>query len=326
MIVDCAVYDDGRRRPGEIGIDDAIAAAREPGTFVWIGLHEPGAEEFELVRAAFDLHPLAVEDAVHAHQRPKLEVYDGDLFVVLKPIRYDDASEALEISELQVFVGDCYAVTVRHGAPGSLGAVRSRLDADPDHGRHGPMSVLHAVLDHVIDGYAPVIEGLDHDLVELEATVFDSNRPRGVDPTARMYHLKRSVLDFVRNTEGLVEPLGQLADGDVPGVPHDLHSYFRDVEDHLTRVMTGIHQLRELLNDAFDAHLAQVTMRQNDDMRAISAWAGIALVPTVVGAIYGMNFRHMPELDWRFGYPLVALVTAAICVALWARFKRIGWL
>ncbi len=326
MIVDCAVYTDGQRRPGRLDLIDALEAASEPDSFVWIGLHEPGPEEFEAVRAEFGLHELAVEDAVNAHQRPKLEIYDTDLFAVLKTARYDDVAEAVEFSELQLFIGANYVVTVRHGQASALAQVRSTIERDLARIRCGPMAVLHAVIDRVVDDYVPVITGLDQDLAEIEDAVFDVHRPRGFDPSQRIYRLKREVLDFIRNTEPLLEPLGRLAAGQLPGAHPELHTYFRDVEDHLTRVVSAIHHVRDILTDALDANLAQVTTRQNDDMRTISAWVAIGGIPTVVGAIYGMNFEHMPELGTEYGYFVALGVMTAICLSLYRRFKRIGWL
>jgi magnesium transporter len=326
VIIDCAVYTDGARRPGRLDLDDALEAAEEPDSFVWIGLHEPDQAEFDQVRDELGLHELAVEDAVHAHQRPKLEVYDDDLFVVLKTARYDDVAERVEFAELQLFVGARYVVTVRHGQASALATVRSTIEQDLERMRCGPMAVLHAVIDRVVDDYVPVLDGLDNDMAEIEDAVFDPERPRGDDPSQRIFKLKREVLDFLRNTEPLREPLARLAAGDLPSAHPELHSYFRDVEDHLTRVVASIQHARELLTDALDANLAQVTTRQNDDMRTISAWLAIGGFPTVVGAVYGMNFDNMPELRWRYGYHLVVAVMLAVCYLLYRRFKRVGWL
>lgn len=326
MIVDCAVYTDGKRRGGALPLADALEASKEPGSFVWIGLHEPTPQEFEAVRVEFALHELAVEDAIAAHQRPKLEVYDDDLFVVLKTARYDDRSEIVEFAELQLFVGASYVVTVRHGEASALADVRRTIEADLERIRCGPMAVLHAVIDHVVDDYVPVIAGLDNDMAEIEDAVFATDRPRGFDPSQRIFKLKREVLDFHRNVEPLLEPLGRLAAGQLPGAHPELKSYFRDVEDHLHRVVSSISHYRDLLTDVLDANLAQVTVRQNDDMRTISAWLAIGGLPTVIGAIYGMNFENMPELSSRFGYPSVMLVMALTCFYLYRRFKRIGWL
>ena len=326
MIVDCAVYTDGHRRPGGLRIEDAIEVACEPSSFVWIGLHEPTPEEFESVRTELGLHELAVEDAVKAHQRPKLEVYDDDLFVVLKTARYDDLAEAVQFQELQVFIGDHYVVTVRHGAASALSEVRATIEQDLARIRFGPMAVLHAVMDRVVDDYAPVIEGLDNDMAEIEDSVFDPRRPRGFDPSERIFKLKREVLGFIRNTETFLDPLSELVEGELPGAHPELATYFRDVQDHLTRVVVSLHHARDLLSDALDANLAQVTTRQNDDMRAISAWVAIGGIPTVIGAVYGMNFEHMPELGTRHGYFVVLAVMALLCGLLYQRFKRIGWL
>ncbi|MFL6205256.1 MAG: magnesium and cobalt transport protein CorA [Acidimicrobiales bacterium] len=327
VIVDCAVYTDGRRRGGELPVEEALEAASEPDSFVWIGLHEPSHDEFEAVRAEFGLHELAVEDAISAHQRPKLELYDGDLFVVLKTARYDDVSETVEFAELQLFIGANYVVTVRHGQASALREVRRTIEHDLERIRCGPMAVLHAVMDHVVDDYAPVIDGLDNDMAEIEDAVFATDRPRrGDDPSRRIFKLKREVLDFYRNTEPLLEPLSRLSAGQLPGAHPELGSYFRDVEDHLQRAVSSIAHARDLLSDALDANLAQVTVQQNNDMRTISAWLAIGGFPTVVGAVYGMNFRHMPELGTRYGYYIVMAVMAVLCFVLWRRFKRIGWL
>jgi magnesium transporter len=326
MIVDCAVYEKGRRRGGELSLEQAYEAGQAEGSFVWIGLREPTMQEFDAVAREFNLHELAVEDAVKAHQRPKLEVYDDDLFVVLKTARYDDLAEAVQFQELQVFIGDHYVVTVRHGAASSLSEVRATIEQDLARIRFGPMAVLHAVMDRVVDDYAPVIEGLDNDMAEIEDSVFDPRRPRGFDPSERIFKLKREVLGFIRNTETFLDPLSELVEGELPGAHPELATYFRDVQDHLTRVVVAIHHLRDLLSDALDANLAQVTTRQNDDMRTISAWVAIGGIPTVIGAVYGMNFEHMPELGTRHGYFVVLAVMALLCGLLYQRFKRIGWL
>jgi magnesium transporter len=327
VIVDCAVYTHGKRREGALPLEKALEAASEPDSFVWIGLHEPSHDEFEAVREEFNLHELAVEDAVRAHQRPKLEVYDEDLFVVLKTARYDDRTETVEFAELQLFIGEQYVVSVRHGRASALAEVRKTIEADLDRIRCGPMAVLHAVMDRVVDDYAPVIGGLDNDMAEIEDAVFAVERSRGApDPSQRIFKLKREVLEFYRNTEPLLEPLGRLAAGQLPGAHPELASYFRDVEDHLKRSVSAIAHARDLLSDALDANLAQVTVRQNDDMRTISAWLAIGGFPTVVGAIYGMNFEHMPELGTRYGYFVVLAVSAVICLYLYRRFKKVGWL
>lgn len=326
VIVDCAVYTNGHRRPGDLPLEQALEAASEPDSFAWIGLHEPSPEEFAAVRVEFGLHDLAVEDAIRAHQRPKLEIYDQDLFVVLKTARYDDERETVEFAELQLFVGPNYVVTVRHGVASALRDVRRTIESDLTRIKCGPMAVLHAVIDHVVDDYVPVLAGLDNDMAEIEEAVFAVDRPRGFDPSQRIFKLKRAVLEFHRNTEPFLEPLRRLAEGTLPGAHPELHTYFRDVEDHLTRAVSAIAHLRDLLTDALDANLAQVTVRQNDDMRTISAWVAIGGIPTVIGAIYGMNFEHMPEIKWAYGYPFAIGLMAALDAWLWWKFRKAGWL
>ena len=326
MIVDCAVYTDGKRRPGDLAVHEALAAAAAPSSFVWLGLFEPTPEEFDEVRAHFGLHELAVEDAVKAHQRPKLEIYGGGLFVVLKTACYLDATETVEFSEIQVFVGDDYVVTVRHGSASALSDARKHLEDDPELLRIGPVAVLHAVVDRVVDDYEPVIAGIDNDMHEVELDVFDTDHAHRGDASRRIFKLKREVLDFHRHTKPLSEPLARLAAGAVPCSHHDLRDYFRDVLDHLQRVVAEIENFRDLLSDALNANLSQVSVRQNDDMRKMSAWLAVGAFPTVVGAIYGMNFQHMPELGWKYGYLIVLGFTLGVCLLLYQRFKRIGWL
>ena len=326
MIIDCAVYDDGKRREGILPLDEALEAAGEPGSFTWIGLHQPTPSEFYAVRHEFGLHELAVEDAVKAHQRPKLEVYGNDIFVVLKTARYIDASETVEFAEIQLFVGRNYVVSVRHGQASALAEVRKDLEDDPERMRLGPMAVLHAVMDRVVDDYEPVIDGLDNDMRETEVDVFAADRAGRPDPSRRIFKLKREVLDFHRHTKPLLEPLARLQAGQIPSCGPAMKEHFRDVQDHLLKVVGEIENFRDLLSDALHANLAQVSVRQNDDMRKISAMVAVGAVPTVIGAIYGMNFDHMPELRWEYSYPVVMLLTGLLCILLYRRFKRSGWL
>ncbi|THA52711.1 magnesium/cobalt transporter CorA [Streptomyces sp. A1136] len=330
VIVDCAMYRDGRRSEAPEDFSDALAEARATGdAFLWIGMYEPTEEEFEHVSREFGLHRLAVEDALTAHQRPKLEVYDDSLFVVLKPVVYDDDTDTVTTGELMVFIGDSFVVTVRHGEGAALAAVRRRLEQDPEVLRHGPTAVLYAVSDAVVDHYIEVAAELQVDLEELEAEVFapSATDSRNTKTTAaRIYGFKRQVLEFRRATSPLLQPMDRLAFGDVPFVHERAQPFFRDVADHLTKANEYIEGLDRLLSDALSAHLAQMGVRQNDDMRKISAWAAMAAVPTMVAGIYGMNFEHMPELRQSWGYPAVLVVMAAACLGLHRLFKRRGWL
>ena len=323
MIVDCAIYSAGKRIGAKATVDEALAAAEETDGFVWIGLHEPSPEEFEQVTRSFELHPLAVEDAVHAHQRPKLELYDDNLFVVLKPARYVDSREVVDLTgQIMVFVGEKFVVTVRHGVSTSLADVRRALEAQPERLTWGPASVLHAVADKVVDDYGLVMFGLDNDIDQIEEEVFSSPSAAHAE---RIFKLKREILDFRRAVEPLRTPLGELAKG-IKSVDERSEEYFRDVLDHLTRVAEHLSGLDALLDSALSANVAQVGMRQNEDMRKISAWVAIIGTPTMIAGIYGMNFQHMPELGWEYGYPLSLLFMALVCLGLYRNFKSRNWL
>jgi magnesium transporter len=320
VIVDCAVYEDGRRRPGELPVASACEASRQEGAFVWLGLHAPSEEEFDSVRREFDLHELAVEDAINAHQRPKLEAYGDSLFVVLKPAAYVDGT--VELGEILIFIGAGFIITVRHGEA-ALHEVRLRTEERPDLLACGPGAALYAIVDRIVDDYQPVIAALDRDVEEVEREVFS---PAGTNPAERIYELKRHVLELHAAVSPLAEPLDRLARGRHELIHETMRAYFRDVHDHLLRVIDQVESHRDLLTSVLAANMTQVTVRQNEDMRRISAWAAIILAPTLVAGLYGMNFKHMPELGWTYGYPVVLAVIATICVFLYRYFRRIGWL
>jgi magnesium transporter len=322
VIADCAVYEDGRRSPGSLELRDAIDAARHPSAFVWIDLYEPTPDEFETVRTEFDLHPLAVEDALSAHQRPKLEMYGAMLFLVLKTACYDDDAEAVLIGETMIFAGEQYVITVRHGPATELQDVRDALEEDAERLRRGSLAVVHAIVDREVDDYLPVIEGLENDVNEVEQRLFGA----GESATDRIYKLGREVLLFSRSVAPLLEPTARLAEGSVVPMDEETQAQFRDVADHVARVHTQAEAFRELLGSLLQANMTQVTVRQNEDMRKISAWVAIVAVPTAIAGIYGMNFTHMPELDWELGYPAAVALMVAICSTLYWRFKRAGWL
>ncbi|MEL5954887.1 magnesium/cobalt transporter CorA [Streptomyces sp. CLV115] len=328
VIVDCAIYRDGRRTDGPADLSDALDEARATGdAFLWIGLHEPTEKEFDLVSSEFGLHPLAVEDALSAHQRPKLEVYDDSLFAVIKPVVYEQSSDTVTTDELMAFIGDSFVVTVRHGEGAPLAAVRRRLEAEPEVLKHGPTAVLYAISDAVVDHYIEVAGELQVDLEELETEVFAPVGGADTKSTAaRIYTFKRQILEFRRATGPLSAPMARLASADVPFVHEHSQPFFRDVGDHLTRANEYVEGLDRLLSDILSAHLAQVGVRQNDDMRKISAWAAMAAVPTMVAGIYGMNFEHMPELRYVWAYPAVIALMAVAVFGLYRQFKRRGWL
>jgi magnesium transporter len=324
VIVDCAVYDDGVRRAGAWSVADAARAVRErDGTFVWVGVLDPGNDELADVAKQFELHPLAVEDAEHAHQRPKLERYDDNLFAVFKTVRYVDSAEVIDLGDVMLFLGDGFVVSVRHGPGCDVAAIRRRLESDPGRLTRGPGEVLYALADQVVDDYAGVLAEVVKDIDEIQVQVFSVSRDSHAE---RIFRLKREVLQFRQAVEPLDEPLCELATAELALVPADLRPYFRDVHDHAIRTADRLVGVDDLLTSALNANVAQVGMRQNDDMRKISAWVAIAAVPTMIAGIYGMNFEHMPELRSTWGYPVVLLVMAVVCFGLYRNFKHRRWL
>ncbi|MYS24879.1 magnesium transporter [Streptomyces sp. DvalAA-14] len=326
MIVDCAIYRDGRRAETPSDLSDALEHARAVGdSFVWIGMNEPTAEEFDLLGSELGLHPLAVEDALKAHQRPKMESYTGALFTVVRPLTYDDAAARIHASELMVFIGESFVVTVRHGESRTAAEVRARMEQAPEVLRHGPVAVLYAIFDSVVDAYVDIATELQVDLEELEEQVFSPGGGGSGRVAGTIYTFKRQVLEFRRATGPLSEPMSRLVAGTAPYVTRETRPFFRDVADHLARANEAGDGLDRLLSDILGAHLTQVGVQQNDDMRKISAWAAMAVVPTAIAGIYGMNFEHMPELHQIWGYPAALGLMATLVLILYILFKRRGW-
>ncbi|WP_327371135.1 magnesium/cobalt transporter CorA [Streptomyces sp. NBC_01217] len=330
-VVNCVVYLDGVRQLGDCSADEALRRARKSGDgFVWIGLHEPTQQEFAGLAELFGLHPLAVEDTVHAHQRPKVERYDDTLFAVFKTVRYVEhdeltaTSEVVDTGELMVFTGPDFVITIRHGSHGSLGPLREALETTPEQLAKGPAAVLHAIADHVVDDYLHVADAVQNDIDAVETAVFTEHAGRG--DAGRIYQLKRELLELKRAVAPLDRPVQRLSTQPMPLIGPDIRAYFRDVADHLDRVTEQIASFDALLDSILQAHLAQVTVAQNEDMRKITAWAAIVAVPTMVCGVYGMNFDHMPELRWTYGYPLVLGVIAVACFVIHRGFRRNGWL
>ncbi len=326
MIVDTALYRSGARcsllsAPGDLVA--ARAELRGDGDFIWIGMYEPSRQELERVAAAFDLHPLAVEDAFEAGQRPKLDHYESSLFMTIKTLWYVESDDAVETGEIHLFVGADFVVTVRHGAGSELHGARMLLEGRKNVLTHGPTAVVYAVCDLVVDGYEAVAASLDVDVSEVEESVFADERTRD---SARIYVLKREIAEVRRAVRPLQDPVRRFAAGAVPGMDISTEPFFRDVADHLARVSETIDGLDLLLSAAFEAHLASISVQQNEDMRKISAGVGLVAVPTLIAGIYGMNFDHMPELHWLMGYPFALLLMGASSTALWWFFKRSGWL
>jgi magnesium transporter len=324
MIVDCAHYRDGRRQhEGKMAPEEAAAICQQDPGFVWLGMVEPSVAELEHVQDAFGLHELAVEDAQSFHLRPKVESYEGGItFVVLRTARYVDELEEVEFGEVSIFIGPGFIITVRQGVASDLHESRLRLERHQKLLEEGPSSVLWAILDKIVDDYAPVVEGLERDIEEVEQTVFSGAHA----PTQRIYLLRREVTDFYRAVHPLLGPAAAITQGGVLAISPGLRQYFRDVDDHLKLVNEEIMAQRDLLTTILQANLAVVSAEQNEVVRRISAWAAIITVPTFIASFYGMNFDHMPELHWRFSYPTVVVLMVVAGVVLWRGFKRARWL
>ena len=326
MIVDQAVYRHGKRQAcGDLSDElEALRAGPDSSGFLWIGLKDPTDAEFGLVNDELHLHPLAVEDAVKGNQRAKVELYDNTVFVVLKTLRYLEETSDIETGEVMVFVGDRFVVTVRKGEANPLVDVRRKLEAHPEQLQHGEIAVLHAVMDSIVDNYLYIDRELQVDLDEIEERVFSG--ARDVDSSS-IYRLKREVLEFRRAAVPLAGPLNLLHDGSrSPISDKEIRLLLRDVADHLLKVIDHVESYDRLLTDVLNAHLAQISVQQNSDMRKISAWVAIAAVPTMVAGIYGMNFEHMPELKQEWGYYAVLAVMGVACLSLYRAFRRSGWL
>lgn len=326
MIVDNALYRAGVRVDCGTATTDLAGVrtlATGPEDFVWVGLHEPTEGELEAVADLYDLHPLAVEDALSAHQRPKLERYGDSLFMALKTLWYVDEDDAVETGEIAMFIGGKFVVTVRHGEGGGLHEARLALEEMHQLLAHGTSAVVYAVCDQVVDRYEEVAHSLVEDVDEVETSVFSAQRS---NDSARIYALKRELAEMRRAVLPLREPVHRFATGAEHGIDHDAAPYFRDVGDHLARVAETIDELETLLSAAFEAHLAQITIQQNDDMRKISAAVGLVAAPTLIAGVYGMNFDHMPELHWWLGYPMSLLMMVGSSLAIWIVARRAGWL
>jgi magnesium transporter len=327
VIVDRAIYRDGRRTDAPDTLSELNAACRGGVGIAWIGLYRPDAQEFANIAREFELHELAVEDAVKAHQRSKLERYGDTLFLVLRPARYIDETETVEFGEVHVFAGPQFVITVRHAEVPDLHRVREKLETRPDLLTRGPFAIVHAILDRVVDDYAPVIAGIENDIDEIEDDVFDGS------PTVsrRIYELTREVIEFQRATE----PLSAILEGLMRAaqVDEEERRYLRDVQDHALRIQEQADAFRELLHNILNVNLtletkalSEAANTTNDEVKKISAWAAILFAPTLVGTIYGMNFDHMPELGWLVGYPFALTLMVATSVALYLLFRRRGWI
>ncbi|MEU4557413.1 magnesium and cobalt transport protein CorA [Actinoplanes sp. NPDC023936] len=328
-VVDCGVYVSGQRLPGEFTPDQALIEASRRDGFVWLGLHQPSEHEMAAIARTYGLHELAVEDAVKAEQRPKLEQFGAVHFLVLRTARYvphqelTESSQVVETGQMMVFIGDRFVITVRHGDASEMAPVRADLEAQRAALlEQGPWAVAYAVTDRVVDNYLEVADQVEADLDIIEEGVFSRDRTA---PIQQIYQLKRELVEFRRAVVPLQRPLSAIT-GSHGVVPKEIRRYFRDVQDHLTRTVEQVSSYDDLLNSILQARLAQVTVDQNNDMRKIAAWAGIATVWTAFAGIYGMNFEYMPELGWKYGYPGLVAILSVITVLLYRAFRRNGWL
>lgn len=323
MIVDIALYQDGARVTAPSDISEQVDLALKNGGFVWIGLAEPTQEEFDHVVGELNFHPLAVEDAISAKQRPKIEDYAGLTFFVIKTVFYDEQKSEITTGELMCFVDKHFIVTVRHGEGSPLTTVRHDLEQKPEQLRMGPFAVLHAVVDRVIDGYTSIANELENDVINIESKVFGGNRKTY---SQEIYLLKREVIEYHHAIEPLILPLQKITSDAFTAAPLEIKPFFRDTIDHLQHANEHAAGMDSLLTTVLQADLAHVQVRQNEDVRRISAWVALAAGPTMVAGIYGMNFNYMPELEWKFGYPMILGVIAVLSGLLFYKFRKSNWL
>ncbi|MGH1563105.1 magnesium/cobalt transporter CorA [Mumia sp. DW29H23] len=327
MILDCAAYRDEKAVHSSSSFDglaEVAATLTGPADFVWVLLQDPTYEEFRELETVFGLHPLAVEDAVTAHQRPKIDVYKDSAFLVLRSLEYDKVSNEVLMSEVAMFIGAHYAITVRHGSWPQLDQIRDRADKQPDLVKYGSVSAAYHVVDAVVDEYQVIAEELTEDVEEVETAVFSQEPPAS---TARVYPLKRELLEFRKAVVPIHAPLQDLLGGRAKwSVPEGLLPYFRDIADHLVHARGTLDVLDGLLDNVMAARATQISVQQNDDMRKLAAYAAMFAAPTLVAGVYGMNFDDMPELHWALGYPMALLLMVGSVTVLWRLFKRSGWL
>ena len=321
-IVNCVAYESGRRLL-DVDLKNVHAVLIEPDKFVWIGLYEPSEEILNKVQAEFGLHDLAIEDAHRAHQRPKLEVYDDSIFIVVRTAHMN-ADAHIELGETHFFVGENFIVSVRHGSSVAYKEVRSRCEATPELLALGPGFVLYAIIDFIVDRYFPVVNELELQLVALEERIFKDKPNR--QTTEHIYQLKRELLEVKRAVSPLIDICNRLMRLDSKSISQQTHPYFRDIYDHSVRINDMVDNTRELLNTALEANFSLISISQNDTSKRFAGWAAILAVPTMIAGFYGMNFKFMPELEWEYGYYAVIIFTVSACILLFYFFRRSGWL
>jgi magnesium transporter len=319
-VVNCVAYCEGKRT-ANLELDKISDALKESDKFVWIGLHEPGPDMLKKIQTEFGLHDLAVEDALRAHQRPKLETYGETLFVVLRTAQMKGTR--IDLGETHFFLGTNFIITIRHGSSISYADVRARCETTPHLLQKGPAFALYAVMDAIVDQYFPVLEALEHKLDDLEEKIFDEKFKRTV--TAEIFHLKRELLEVKRAVSPLIDICNRLMRFDLKLIDEDTRPYFRDIYDHAIRINEMVDNARELLSTAIEVSFTLLSISQNEVSKRFAGWAAIIGIPTMIAGIYGMNFKHMPELESQWGYPIVLALTFGLCLVLYFRFKRSGW-
>ena len=322
-IVNCAAYLDGRRH-GTVEFNQISEVLKNPHQFVWLGLHEPGEALLEQCQKEFSFHDLAIEDAHNAHQRPKIENYGGTLFIVLRTAHMNHEIRQIEFGETHFFVGGNFLVTVRHGSSISYADVRRRCESQPHLLRKGQGFALYAVMDSIVDQYFPVVEALEAELQRIEEKIFKEKPSR--ETTEDIYQLKRQLIDLKHTVSPLIDMCNRLIRFDVTLISEETQPYFRDIYDHAVRINEMVDSARELLTTALEANFSLITITQGEVSKKIAGWAAIIAVPTMIAGFYGMNFQFMPELGWRYGYPVVLAITITLCLLVYKFFRKSGWL
>ncbi len=322
-VVNFITYTDGKRVT-DAKLESFVRDDKAPDKFVWVGLHEPTAETLKQYQQQFKLHDLAIEDALRAHQRPKIETYGETLFIVLRTAQMNSVLHRIEFGETHFFVGDHFLITVRHGSSISYTDVRSRCESTPHLLKKGQGFALYAVMDAIVDQYFPVLEALEEDLLEIEDKVFNVRPTR--ETTEDIYQLKRQLLEVKRAVSPLIDICNRLMRFDIKLIPEETQPYFRDIYDHSLRINEMVDHTRELLNTALEANFSLLSIMQSEVSKKFAGWAAIIAVPTMVAGFYGMNFKFMPELDWYYGYPVVVGGTIVLCLVIFYLFRRSGWL
>ena len=322
MLINCAAYQAGKKL-ADIQPQEIRGYLTRPECFVWMALKDPSETELMEMEAEFELHALAIEDARHGHQRPKIEEYDDDLFVVVHTLEF--VGKEIVVGEVDIFVGRNYVLSVRTHAEKGFKEVRARCEREPELLRHGSGYVLYALMDALVDQYFPILDALETEFEALEEKIFEGS-VLGRENIAALYALKQKLTTLKHAAGPLLEATGKLYGGRVPATCHGLGEYFRDVYDHLTRINQSIDALRELVVTAISVHAALATMQQGETTKRLAAGAALVAVPTMIAGVYGMNFRHMPELDWVYGYPFVFMLMVVLDAFIFWRFRKARWL